>query len=375
MKKIIIVCGTRPEAIKLAPVYFELKKHKNKFKTFFCVTAQHRNMLDQVLEIFKIKPDFDLNLMKKNQDLYSLSSQIIQSLGRLLKNEKPDYVIVHGDTTTTFSSAIASFYSKINVIYIESGLRTHNIYLPFPEELNRQIVSKVAYHNFAPTSQNKKNLIKENIDPKKITVTGNTVIDALLMINKNIIKNKNKIADELYNILNYDLDQQDIVLITGHRRENYGKSLEQICLAIKLLASEFLDHKFIYPVHLNPNIKKKVLRLLGNIENISLIKPLNYIQFIYILKKSKVILTDSGGIQEEGPTLGKKVFVLRDKTERPEALETGLVKIVGTESKKIRMHVSKYLTTIKKINRYKTLDVYGKGNASKKIVNKLIKIT
>ena len=205
MKKIIIVCGTRPEAIKLAPVYFELKKHKNKFKTFFCVTAQHRNMLDQVLEIFKIKPDFDLNLMKKNQDLYSLSSQIIQSLGRLLKNEKPDYVIVHGDTTTTFSSAIASFYSKINVIYIESGLRTHNIYLPFPEELNRQIVSKVAYHNFAPTSQNKKNLIQENIDPKKITVTGNTVIDALLMINKNIIKNKNKIADELYNILNYDL--------------------------------------------------------------------------------------------------------------------------------------------------------------------------
>lgn len=382
MKKIMLVFGTRPEAIKMAPLVKEFQKYPGIFETIVCVTGQHREMLDQVLDLFEIKPDFDLNIMKKGQDLYDVTSRVLLGMRDVLKKTQPDVVLVHGDTTTSTASALAAFYQQIPVGHVEAGLRTHNIYSPWPEEMNRQITGRIATYHFAPTPLSRENLLIENIDSKKITVTGNTVIDALYMV-VNKINGSIELSTELANVLKhsgYDIsrlsDGKKLVLITGHRRENFGEGFISMCQAIKSLTVKYPDVDFVYPMHLNPNVRKPIHEVFGenlnNLPNMFFIEPLEYLSFVYLMEKSTIVLTDSGGIQEEAPGLGKPVLVMRDTTERPEALEAGTVKLVGTDYDKIVTEVSSLLTDDKV---YETMsnavNPYGDGLACSRIIEAL----
>ena len=375
-KKIIIVFGTRPEAIKLAPVIHELKKNQKDFLCKVCITAQHREMLDQILKIFEIKPDIDLNLMKKKQSLSDITALIIKSMQKVFEKFKPDLVIVHGDTTTSFATSLVCFYNNIKLAHVEAGLRTNNLNKPFPEEFNRQIISKLSSIHFAPTYQNKKNLLLEGVSPKNIYVTGNSVIDALFWIQRKIDSNKSynqKLKQKLDQILKFDWINDSYILITSHRRENFGKGFSDICKALKELSLKYPKIHFIYPVHLNPNVKNYVLKILKNKKNIHLIPPQEYEMFILLLKYSLLIMTDSGGIQEEAPSFGKFVLVMRDVTERPEAIKTGLVKLVGTNKTNIIKNVSFLIDNcIFNSKKKNTSNPYGNGNSSIKIV-KIIK--
>lgn len=381
LRKVLIVFGTRPEAIKMAPLVKEFQKFPDHFQTFICVTGQHRQMLDQVLNIFDIKPDFDLNIMQPNQDLYDIFSCILLKMREILMAIKPDLVLVHGDTSTTIVSALAAFYQQIPVAHVEAGLRTQNIYSPWPEEMNRQMTTRLATYHFAPTSCAKENLIKENIKDDKIIITGNTIIDALKMIVEKINSSKellniitNEIIEKGYDIKRLSETRQ-LILITGHRRENFGKGFNNICRAIRTLSENFPEFDFLYPVHFNPNVRQSVNDLLGNstIENLFLIDPLDYMPFVYLMQKSYLLLTDSGGIQEEAPALEKPVLVMRDITERPEALEAGTIELVGTDYDKIVTSLSRLILNktlyYNMINKY---NPYGDGKASQKIIKYFI---
>ncbi len=367
MKKNLIVFGTRPEAIKMIPLLNKFKESPGLFETKVCVTAQHREMLDQVLDFFDITPDYDLNVMKPDQDLYSLTSDIISQMKPVLQDFSPDYVYVHGDTTTTMATAIAAFYSGAKICHIEAGLRTFNKKSPFPEEMNRQVAGRLADYHFAPTQQSKNNLLKENISEETILVTGNTVIDALMESSSRVENYFNPEIEKLKERL--DLNKK-IILVTGHRRENHGQGFINICLALKELASLNPDIQILYPVHLNPNVKNVVFELLSDVNNIILIEPLSYPAFVWIMKKSYLVLTDSGGIQEEAPSLGKPVLVMRDTTERPESVEAGTVILVGSNKDKI---VFETMNLINNQEFYKkTSEIhnpYGDGMASQRIVN------
>ena len=369
-RKIAVIFGTRPEAIKLAPVILELKKCK-KFDIRICVTAQHRQMLDQVLEIFEIKPDTDLGLMRINQTLASLSSRGINTLNKYFKVESPDLIIVQGDTTTAFIAALTAYYNKIKIAHVEAGLRTWNKYFPFPEEGNRVLVTKLADVHFAPTELSESNLIREGVDQEKIFITGNTVIDSLLFAKKKL-KNKNvlkKIFPPYFN----ELLSHKVILITGHRRENFGKGFENICEAISVLANKFFNYEFVYPVHLNPNVREPVYKILANHKNIHLIPPLDYLPFVALMNHAKLILTDSGGVQEEAPSLGKPVLVLRNNTERPEAVDAGTVKLVGTDKKTIIDETERLILDKKEYLRMaNAVNPYGDGIAAKRIKNILL---
>jgi len=372
MKKILIVFGTRPEAIKMAPLVNEFKKDTS-FEIKVCVSAQHREMLDQVLELFDIIPEYDLNLMKPGQDLYDITSNILLGIKKVLKNFSPDIVLVHGDTTTTFATALASFYQKIKVGHIEAGLRTNNIYSPWPEEANRQITGILANYHFAPTITSKENLLRENKDINNIVVTGNTVIDALFIALDKIKSNQElerKIINQL-SINNYQIkNDSKIILVTGHRRENHGQGFLNICEALKNIALANPNFDLVYPVHLNPNVQKPVKDILSHIDNIYLIKPLQYEQFIYMMDRSYFIITDSGGVQEEAPSLGKPVLVMRDNTERPEAVKAGTVKLVGTNINKIEKEAQKLIDDKKEYEKMSQAhNPYGTGKASQEIVN------
>ncbi len=367
MKKNLIVFGTRPEAIKMAPLVKAFEQEQE-FETRVCITAQHREMLDQVLDFFEIKPHYDLNLMRPNQNLYTLTATIIESMKTVLEDFKPDYVYVHGDTTTTMAAALSAFYSGAKVCHVESGLRTFNKRNPFPEEMNRSIAGRLADFHFAPTRGSKDNLLKESIPEKDILVTGNTVIDALLYsVNK--LKN-NKYTDPEIEQLKESLDfSKKIVLITGHRRENHGQGFIDICVALKSIAENNPETLLVYPVHLNPNVQKPVYDLLGSVSNIKLIDPLSYPAFVWLMEKSYLIITDSGGVQEEAPGLGKPVLVMRSITERPEAVEAGTVILVGTDTEKIVTETERLL---KDKTHYETMskthNPYGDGKACKRIV-------
>ena len=365
MKKILIAFGTRPEAIKMAPIINEFKINSDIFDTKICVTGQHREMLDQVLDFFSINPDYDLNLMKPGQDLFNLTADIILGMKEVFLNFKPDYVFVHGDTTTTLAVSLASFYSECKVCHIEAGLRTNNIWSPFPEEVNRQITSRISSYHFAPTQNAKRNLLKENIPEKNIIVTGNTVIDVLLNSISKVIKNPSSKIKKLSNILG----SKDIILVTGHRRENHGIGFVRICNALLEIARIKPNVLIIYPVHLNPNVQKPVYDILKNKPNIHLIDPLEYKDFIWLLNRSKLIITDSGGIQEEAPSLGKPVLLMRETTERPEAVEAGTVILVGTNENRIVSEVLELLNDSAKFEKMSKLhNPYGDGKASKRVV-------
>jgi UDP-N-acetylglucosamine 2-epimerase (non-hydrolysing) len=370
-KKILLVFGTRPEAIKMVPIIKALKRDKN-FDAKVCVTAQHREMLDQVLEIFDIVPDYDLNIMNPMQDLFDVTSNVILGMRTVLNDFKPSIVLVHGDTTTTSASALAAFYHKIKVGHIEAGLRTNNIYSPWPEEANRQITSVIANFHFAPTRTSQNNLLKENKDRKNILICGNTVIDSLFLVLDKIEKNSGLKKEIVNNISKqYELkNEKKIILVTGHRRENFGKGFIDICKAIKMIADNNPTVDIVYPVHLNPNVQKPVRKMLSGSHNIFLIDPMSYQSFIYIMSKSYFIITDSGGIQEEAPSLGKPVLVMRDTTERPEALKAGTVKLVGTNPNVILKESQKLLDNKKEYDKMsKAHNPYGDGFASEKIVN------
>lgn len=381
MKKVMLVFGTRPEAIKVAPLIKEFQKYPNDFDVIICVTGQHREMLDQVLHIFDIKPDYDLNIMKQGQDLYEITSKVLLGMRDVFLKERPDIVFVHGDTTTSTVAALAAFYQQIPVAHIEAGLRTYHIYSPWPEEMNRQITSRIATYNFAPTPLSRKNLLKENVDDSKITVTGNTVIDALYWVVKRIKRNKD-LDKELENILKdagYEVNRltngKKLVLITGHRRENFGEGFINICNAIKDLNEKYPDVDFVYPMHLNPNVRKPIHKVFGedytNVGNMFFIEPLEYLSFVYLMEKSTLVLTDSGGVQEEAPGLGKPVLVMRDTTERPEAVAAGTVKLVGTDYNKIVSEVSLLLDDKKAYEKMsKAVNPYGDGKACERIVRK-----
>lgn len=379
-KKILVTFGTRPEAIKMAPLVKLLQKESDFFETIVCVTGQHRQMLDQVLNIFDIVPDFDLDIMCPGQDLYDVTNKVLIGMRDILERVSPEIVLVHGDTTTSMATALAAFYKQIPVGHIEAGLRTNDIYSPWPEELNRQITSRISRFNFTPTKLSKDNLINENVDPKSILITGNTVIDALNWVTckiktndklqKNIILN---IARNGYNLNRLETNKK-LILITGHRRENFGKGFDSICLAIKSLAEKYTDVDFVYPMHLNPNVRKPIYRVFGEsltkFDNLFFIEPLEYLSFVYIMNKSYLILTDSGGIQEEAPSLGKPVLVMRETTERPEALIAGTIKLVGTDYSKILDSISTLLDNDDLYNTMsKASNPYGDGLACKRIVN------
>jgi UDP-N-acetylglucosamine 2-epimerase (non-hydrolysing) len=365
MLNISFIFGTRPEAIKLAPVILAAKADP-RFKCKVCVTAQHRQMLDQVLKVFKIKPDVDLNLMRPNQTLAGLTARAISAIDTYLAKEKPDIVIVQGDTTTVFCAALCAFYHKIPVGHVEAGLRTGNKYSPFPEEANRVLATHLSALHFAPTQMARQNLLQEGIAPEKIFVTGNTVIDALFLALQKIKKKTPTIAQLPKAIMQ---SSQQLVLITGHRRENFGEGFQNICKAIKTLAQKFPEAQFVYPVHLNPNVHKPVYSLLGNQENIHLIEPLDYLPFIALMNRATIILTDSGGIQEEAPSLGKPVLVMRETTERPEALDAGTVKLVGTDPKLICTETEKLLTDTAAYRRMsRAHNPYGDGKAAERII-------
>ena len=377
MKKVLLVFGTRPEAIKMAPLVLKLKQHPE-FQTVVCVTAQHREMLDQVLGIFNIKPDFDLNIMQKNQDLFDITSRVLLGMRDVLNITKPDIVLVHGDTTTSTAAALAAFYQQIPVGHVEAGLRTNNIYSPWPEEMNRQITGRIASIHFAPTELSRQNLLKENIDNQKIIVTGNSVIDALYLVVEKIKTNKNLEKDIEKSIKDngYDVERlksRKLVLITGHRRENFGDGFIRLCKAISDLTKQFPNVDFVYPMHLNPNVRKPIHEVFGEnpntIGNVFFIEPLDYLSFVYMMEKSHLVLTDSGGIQEEAPGLGKPVLVMRDTTERPEAVVAGTVKLVGTDCDKIVDEVSKLLTDNDYYNTMSNaVNPYGDGLACERII-------
>ena len=378
MKKILLVFGTRPEAIKMAPLVKEFLKYPNDFKTIVCVTGQHREMLDQVLEIFEITPDYDLKIMKHGQDLYDVTAKVLVGMRDILKETNPDIVFVHGDTSTSTATALASYYQQIPVAHIEAGLRTNDIYSPWPEEMNRQITGRIATYHFSPTSLSKNNLLNENIKNEQIIVTGNTVIDGLYLVLEKI-KSSNRLKDELeknikelgYNV-NRIKSNKKLVLITGHRRENFGDGFINICKALRYLTLKYPDVDFVYPMHLNPNVRKPIIEIFGNEtekHNMFFIEPLDYLNFVFLMGMSSIILTDSGGIQEEAPGLGKPVLVMRDTTERPEALEAGTVKLVGTNYDKIITEVSKLIDSKDYYDSMsKAVNPYGDGLACSRIV-------
>ena len=374
-KKIMLVFGTRPEAIKMAPLVHALKAELELFELKVCVTSQHRQMLDQVLKVFDIKPDIDLNLMRQDQNLSNLTSLILNEMQNIFIQYRPDIVLVHGDTTTTLATSMAAFYASIPVGHVEAGLRTYDMKAPYPEEFNRQITSKITKWHFAPTELSQKNLLSEGFDKFSITVTGNTVIDALYWVLKRIDRDKNR-RKKLENFLNSKLlinwRDKDFVLVTAHRRENFGDGFLHICSALKELALKYPKISFVYPVHLNPNVSKPVYEILRSFSNIHLIKPLEYEPFVYLLKHSYLVLTDSGGIQEEAPSLGKPVLVMRDVTERPEAVEAGTVEIVGSNHQRIVQSVSRLLDDKKHYqNMSHAHNPYGDGLACKRIVDVL----
>ena len=380
MKKVMLVFGTRPEAIKMCPLVKEFQKHSSDFETIVCVTGQHREMLDQVLNIFDVTPDYDLNIMKQGQDLYDVTARVLVGMRNILKEVQPDVVLVHGDTTTSTASALAAFYQQIPVGHVEAGLRTHNIYSPWPEEINRQITGRIATYNFAPTPLSKSNLLREGINEDSITVTGNTVIDALYWV-VDKIKTDAELQKDLDAVLDnagYDVarlsDGKKLVLITGHRRENFGDGFINMCTAIKDLTKKYPEVDFVYPMHLNPNVRKPIHEVFGedlsNLGNMFFIEPLEYLSFVHLMSKSTIVLTDSGGIQEEAPGLGKPVLVMRDTTERPEALEAGTVKLVGTNYEKIVTEVSRLIDDSEYYDTMsKAVNPYGDGLACERIVN------
>ena len=382
MKKVMLVFGTRPEAIKMAPLVKEFQKHPDKFQTIVCVTGQHREMLDQVLHIFEITPDYDLNIMKQGQDLYDVTARVLLGMRDVLKEAQPDVVLVHGDTTTSTAAALAAFYQQIPVGHVEAGLRTHNIYSPWPEEMNRQLTGRIATYHFAPTPLSRQNLLSEGVKESHITVTGNTVIDALYMVVEKIKKDK-ALDTELENVLKqsgYDVNRllggKKLVLITGHRRENFGDGFISMCKAIKALTEKYPEVDFVYPMHLNPNVRKPIHEVFGEnlsgLGNMFFIEPLEYLSFDYLMEKSTIVLTDSGGIQEEAPGLGKPVLVMRDTTERPEALEAGTVKLVGTDYDKIVDEVSALIDNPEYYDRMsKAVNPYGDGLACNRIMSYL----
>lgn len=371
MKKILLVFGTRPEAIKMAPLVKALQKDTEHFETRVCVTAQHRQMLDQVLEVFGITPEYDLNIMAPNQDLYDITAKVLLGLREVLKDFRPDTVLVHGDTTTSMAASLAAFYMQIPVGHVEAGLRTYNMLSPWPEEMNRQVTDRICTYYFAPTEQSRASLLQENIDAKKIFITGNTVIDALLMA-VDIISTtagvKEKMAKELQE-KGYTVGDREYILVTGHRRENFGDGFLHICKAIKELAALHPEMDIVYPVHLNPNVQKPVYELLSGLSNVYLISPLDYLPFIYAMQHSTLLLTDSGGVQEEAPSLGKPVLVMRDTTERPEAVEAGTVKLVGTNAEAIVSNVTALLLDKEMYKRMsETHNPYGDGQACERII-------
>lgn len=383
MKKVMLVFGTRPEAIKMAPLVKEFQKQPKRVETVVCVTGQHREMLDQVLKIFDIKPDYDLNIMKQGQDLYDVTARVLTGMRDVLKEVKPNVVLVHGDTTTSTAAALAAFYQQIPVGHVEAGLRTHNIYSPWPEEMNRLLTGRLATYHFSPTPLSHNNLIKESVDDRNIIITGNTVIDALYWV-VDKIKNNKELDNELEDILSkagYDVNRlnngKKLVLITGHRRENFGDGFINMCTAIKDLTVKYPDLDFVYPMHLNPNVRKPIHEVFGEnlsgLKNMFFIEPLEYLSFVYLMEKSSIVLTDSGGIQEEAPGLGKPVLVMRDTTERPEALDAGTVKLVGTDYNKIVNEVSSLIddkAAYEKMS--KAVNPYGDGLACGRIVNALL---
>jgi len=367
-KKNLIIFGTRPEAIKMAPLVKEFLKNTKDFDTKVCITAQHREMLDQVLDFFEITPDYDMNLMKPNQNLYTLTADIITGLKPILEDFKPDYVYVHGDTTTTMASSIAAFYSGAKVCHVEAGLRTFDKRSPFPEEVNRSVAGSICDYHFSPTSTSKENLLNENIQEENTLITGNTVIDALQFSTKKVTQStyKDKEISSLKNLID---SSKRLILVTGHRRENHGQGFIDICSALKEVAEKNSDVQIIYPVHLNPNVQKPVYELLADVENIKLIAPLSYPAFVWLMNKSYLIITDSGGVQEEAPSLGKPVLVMRDTTERPEAVEAGTVLLVGTDKNKIVNNTQELLDNSTLYDAMTKLhNPYGEGNACEKIV-------
>ena len=406
MKKVLLVFGTRPEAIKMCPLVKEFQKHSEEFETVVCVTGQHREMLDQVLQIFDVKPDYDLNIMKQGQDLYDVTARVLVGMRDILDTVKPDVVLVHGDTTTTMAAAMAAFYRQIPVGHVEAGLRTHNLYSPWPEEMNRQVTGRIAEYDFAPTPLSRQNLLDEGVSEDKITVTGNTVIDALHMVVKRIKDDSElsgKLAQNLFEAgydvrrldsftdqesvrndtrLSFRAERRNLVLITGHRRENFGEGFISMCTAIRDLARKYSDVDFVYPMHLNPNVRKPIREVFGmeisrqarndREGNLFFIEPLDYLDFVYLMSRSYIVLTDSGGIQEEAPGLGKPVLVMRDTTERPEALDAGTVRLVGTDYDKIMAEVSALLDDREHYEAMShAVNPYGDGKACPRIVEKL----
>ncbi|MFC2323620.1 MAG: non-hydrolyzing UDP-N-acetylglucosamine 2-epimerase [Tannerella forsythia] len=378
MKRVMLVFGTRPEAIKMAPLVQEFRKHPDQYETLVCVTGQHREMLDQVLNIFGIVPNYDLNIMKPGQDLYDVTARILSGMRDILTRTQPDVLLVHGDTTTSMAVALAAFYQQIPVGHVEAGLRTHNIYSPWPEEMNRQITGRIATYHFSPTPLSRENLLREGIDKSRILVTGNTVIDALYAV---VNKMKDDVPLQLslekeLKAAGYDTGRlvteegRRLVLITGHRRENFGDGFLHICRAIKMLSEKYPDVDFVYPMHLNPNVRKPIKEIFGENcqSNLFFIEPLEYLSFVYLMEKSHIVLTDSGGIQEEAPGLGKPVLVMRDTTERPEALEAGTVKLVGTDYDKIVSEVSSLLDDAQYYEKMsRAVNPYGDGKACERI--------
>lgn len=377
MKKIMLVFGTRPEAIKMAPLVKEFQKYPEEFRTVVCVSGQHREMLDQVLHIFDILPDYDLNIMKQGQDLYDVTTQVLLGMRNVLQAERPDIVLVHGDTTTSMAAALAAFYQQIPVGHVEAGLRTHNVYSPWPEEMNRQITGRIASWNFAPTLLSKENLLAEQVKPEGIYVTGNTIIDALYWVVDKIKGDTDldvRLGQELV-CAGYDTERlgkdKKMVLITGHRRENFGEGFIHICKAIKTLAGKYPEVDFIYPMHLNPNVRRPIREVFGEerLANMFFIEPLEYLSFVYLMEKAFMVLTDSGGIQEEAPGLGKPVLVMRDTTERPEAVTAGTVELVGTDYDKIVSKVSSLLEDPAYYEQMScAVNPYGDGMASRRII-------
>lgn len=387
----MLVFGTRPEAIKMAPLVKAFQEKKDDFETIVCVTGQHREMLDQVLHLFDIKPDYDLNIMKQGQDLYDVTSRVLLGMRDVFKTCRPNILFVHGDTTTSTAAALAGFYQQIPVAHIEAGLRTNNIYSPWPEEMNRQITGRIATFDFSPTQLSRNNLLKENVDDSKITVTGNTVIDALHWVTAKIKNDKNLdeelsllLKDKGYDTARIDATNKEIrnkrlVLITGHRRENFGEGFLNICHAIQDLAQKYPNVDFVYPMHLNPNVRRPIHQVFGedltNLNNIFFIEPLEYLSFVFLMEKADIVLTDSGGIQEEAPGLGKPVLVMRDTTERPEAVEAGTVKLVGTDYATIVNNVSLLLDNKQAYETMsKATNPYGDGKACERIINKILSI-
>jgi len=375
VKKILLIFGTRPEAIKMAPLVKTLQACPTDFTTQVCVTAQHRQMLDQVLDLFDIQPDFDLDIMQSNQSLYDVTASVLLKIKIVLDKYQPDIVLVHGDTTTTLTASLAAFYQRIPVGHVEAGLRTYNLYSPYPEEFNRQVTSKIAHYHFAPTASSRQNLLQENIPAEQIVVTGNTVIDALLWVQAKIQadpQRRQQLEAILAKQVNFDLERTKFILVTGHRRENFGHGFENICHALKQIAERQPEVHIIYPVHLNPNVREPVQRILMGLENVHLIEPLDYEPFIYLMSYAYLVLTDSGGIQEEAPSLGKPVLVMRETTERPEALEAGTVKLVGTASETIITEVLRLFEDSGAYTRMaRAHNPYGDGQACVRIVETL----